>query len=456
MYLEAQQIQFPVGQGGLHLAQLRLLTKTSHASPSPISIMFDCGGMGSSAALSGCLSAARLALAVQSGRRRLHLLMLSHLHADHINGFKQLIGSGPIAIDRLIIPHYDDDDRLVLLAQLADQTADIDLVMQVDEITADPGQWFGDRGVGQVIQIASGGDDGTGGAAPEPPTPDPKVRLDEDEGREATLSVGLTDHDGQAVPADGKPQVLKNGVMARMVINAAQSTGVPTDWVALPFCLQAAPGHGGHRDKARFVRAVKAILTNHRNVAGLLDVKPANATAVLAALINEFRQYVGIQHQTWNALSLSLFNGLERKRKFERYVSPDRSVFAFFELASPLFPIRLALSHPMIYLGRTHASAWMHTGDSELINGAKEWSTFYRTRQGGCSIFQLPHHGSANNFDGTVSILPNSVAFATCRSGSRHHPAASVKSLVQARNAEFHSVNELPASAVQSFTIAQV
>src|SRR5260370_42272693 len=139
MNLYVRKTQFTVGQGGLHLAQLRTSMKRHRCSRAkPVSIMFDCGGVGSPPALSRCLSTVRLALPLKTGRRGLDLLVLSHLHSDHVNGFLQFVQGVTLSIDRLMIPHYDDDDRLVLLAQVAAQTANIDLIIQTDQSTANP------------------------------------------------------------------------------------------------------------------------------------------------------------------------------------------------------------------------------------------------------------------------------------------------------------------------------
>lgn len=459
MNLYVRQTQFPVGQGGVHLAQLRTSAKPHRYSRAkPVSIMFDCGGIGDPSALSRSLSTVRMALPVRAGRRNLDLLVLSHLHSDHIKGFLQFIQGVPLSIDRLIIPHYDDEDRLVLLAQVATQTADMDLVIQTDQITANPGQWFGDRGVTQVIQIGPGdAEPPAGPPGGEPVSPDPKIPEEEGEDRPASLSIVLHDHQGKGLPLIGNHHVLKNGAMARVAVNIPRSGAqAPTDWIALPYCLRTAPGQGGHRDKAQFVDEVKAALTNYRNSAGTLEVKPGQAGTVLTMLKDKFAAYAGTQHATWNALSLSLFNGLQKERTLFSFVSIDRSVLTFIE--ESLFPTIIPPASPQgsIFIGTRCVHAWMHTGDSDLTNGATNWYAFYKAHYEACSIFQLPHHGSDSNFDNVVPLASALIAFATCRDSSRHHPGPFVRSAVRGQNVELHSVTEDPLSVLQSFAAVEI
>jgi hypothetical protein len=458
MNLYVRQTQFPVGQGGVHLAQLRTSAKLHRSSRAkPVSIMFDCGGIGNPSALSRSLSTVRLALPVRAGRRNLDLLVLSHLHCDHIKGFLQFVQGVPLSIDRLIIPHYDDEDRLVLLAQVAAQTADIDLVIQTDQITANPGQWFGDRGVAQVIQIRPGGGDPTAGPTGGPLSPEPKAPEEEGGDRSASPSIVLNDHQRRSLPLDGNHHVVENGAMAQVAVNASRSGAqVLTDWIALPYCLRTAPGQGGHRDKAQFVGEVKVELANYRNVAGMLEVKPGQAANILTKLKDSFRSYVGSQHSTWNALSLSLFNGLQRKRSLHAYVSIDRSTTAFVEKSHFSLLAPFVFPRPPIYMGTRGGHAWVHTGDSDLMNRTADWCAFYKAHYESCSIFQLPHHGSDNNFATTFSLAPALIAFATCRSSSRHHPGPFVVSAVRGQNVEFHSVTEDPQSVLQSFAAVKI
>lgn len=259
--------------------------------------------------------------------------------------------------------------------------------------------------------------------------------------------------------------------MLRLEVATIGASPHGTDWLLVPYCQRTLPGAGFAQSRASFAAAVDRILAPHRAADGGLVVHPSRARALIADLTQAFRDYVGprVSSSTWNVLSMSLFNGPTRPRRFLRceagicprwleiedsLISPLSSHDRLVRLM--LGPRLASLMWPDIspgFVAESHAAGWLLTGDSVLTGGAKDWSDFYRHLLKSTAVFQVPHHGSWHNFDDQLDLGATTTPFVTCRRGDRHHPHASVKATINTKGLELLSVTTDPDTMLRAITV---
>lgn len=465
MYLTAEQTQYPVGQGGLHLARLWVIDDPYRPWPwrsrlknTCASVVYDCGGYGNKGALKRGISALRSSLPVRGGNKTIDLMVLSHLHHDHVNGFETLTDWPNLKIRRLIIPHYDDVAKLVLIAQTAAATGSMEQVETVSTVLGNPEGWFGERGVEQVIQLRPGDED----SVPPPPEgdvdpegyerlPRPEEADPEREGPEIEVRGRQIERSG----AGSHGVVAASGTFARVLESPA--SGARTDWMLLPYCQRSRPVRTGHPNRTTFQNAVKSALSGHRSPDGAIRVTSAEGKALIKLLKRAFADYVGKDSKEWNELSVSLYSGVTKKRRLLRSVPSEGALYLYHDEVADMEPFWF---HGPIHGLADHSDwrthGWMHTGDSNLSGGASLWHTFYSSYLNKVSIFQLPHHGSGHNFDGTVVPCAETIAFATSKSWDGKHPGEGVVSLLHKNHVEVLDVTERQESLLRTIMIAEV
>ncbi|MCA3362077.1 MAG: hypothetical protein INF74_09000 [Roseomonas sp.] len=481
MILLAEQTQFAVGQGGLHLTQLHLgdeVLPLPYGSQ-PFSLVYDCGGYGSRAALRRGVESVRQALPrnAPAGHQHLDVLVLSHLHADHINGFKRLVAGPPLTIGTLIIPHYDDDHQLILLAQVAASTGDMNAVQEVNDVVRDPGAWFGERGVVSVVAVRPGNED-TPPFEPGPdglPTGFASMARPEPTAERGTPGLETVVRVRGPVEPVGRMTVVSPGTHLAVQQAADRRTPV-TDWAFVPYCQRWTSGSVRAKPHQAFVQAVRACLAPYRQQNGSLLIGPADANSVRDCLTAAFLSYLGrkVADATWNVLSVCLFGGPLRQRNWcNPLLSPlfhglflDARVGpgGWYEIVRWLdWPPHISLrswSHRrgnwMAPQSPSAACGWMLTGDSDLTGGAAAWSRFYRALLPLVGIFQLPHHGSVHNSDDALPLGNTTLPFVTCRNGDTKHPAPDVKAFLAKKGLHLARVTTDSDSAVRSIALLKV
>lgn len=432
----ARQTQFPVGQGGLHLC--RVWVADDDRMP-PFSMVFDCGGQGSALALERGILRLRRGLALQDEDRVLNLLVLSHLHADHINGFKRLTSGPRLRIDRLLLPHYDEQAIALLLAQTAAETGSADALLEMANITADIPGWFGERGVGQVISIEP--DD-----EPEAP-PFPVFSLDgppdgfqpikgamppkgDSRGEGETLNIW------SAVPANIEEISLGAAnhlhLSSRTILTLNSSSSGKQCWVFLPYARKQVPS-GGHGDRTLLKQDVDRVLAPYRK-SGHLVFPHASGQQVIHDLVKAYRAYTSANK--WNDISLTLASGVPQGWCDRVYQFEDR---------------------PWWSLGPLTESAswfWVHSGDAVLAGmDGHAWRTRFQNYLHQLSLFQAPHHGSRHNLDeSTIAALPSTLlSFATARDGDVKHPHPDITRILNTHGVELWTVSEDMASELATW-----
>ena len=71
--------------------------------------MYDCGCTGSKPYLNNAVILYKRLAGINKSKK-IHLLILSHLHADHINGLSRLLEGG-VQVDTMVIPYFSEDSK---------------------------------------------------------------------------------------------------------------------------------------------------------------------------------------------------------------------------------------------------------------------------------------------------------------------------------------------------------
>lgn len=135
-----------IGQG---LFYSGLLNKSDSNSQSTFSFVYDCGTFSSKTLLRQEIDAYKLLLpGVRNSRnKKLDLLIVSHLHDDHVNGLEYLLKD--VDVETVVMPYVDDG--LKLLARL--ESASDNEFLQTFYL--DPVAWFISKGVRRILLLGS-------------------------------------------------------------------------------------------------------------------------------------------------------------------------------------------------------------------------------------------------------------------------------------------------------------
>lgn len=135
-----------VGQG---LFYSGLLTDVDGGRKGLYSFVYDCGASSSKHYLRREIDDFKpLLQRSRHGRRRvLDLLVISHMHDDHVNGLEYLLEG--LEVDTVIMPYADQTIRLLARAESSDESRFL------RSFYADPIDWFSSRGVNRIMLIGS-------------------------------------------------------------------------------------------------------------------------------------------------------------------------------------------------------------------------------------------------------------------------------------------------------------
>lgn len=389
--------QHPVGHGFFHTASVG-------AGDGPrFEYVYDCGAKKRKAVLAPAIVAYTTSLSAPS----VDLLVLSHFHADHVNGLDMLFGHK--RIDTAIIPYVSAAERLLLVAQILTKAdAGFDDVV----LAATPEAWLRARGVTRVITITSTGE--------PPPPPD-----DEDRAPET-----------HEVPALATGWELRAGAETGRVLADAESVGDNTPviltqagvgaWEFLFFCWSA-------KEQAdRFARAIKAV--TKKSPEELLDPKQLPSTLRDSRTRKQIiKCYTDIAARGMNWTTLCLRAGPIR--------TPPDPIYYLARMGTARAPLQVGSTFDAAPSG---ALAWLGTGDLELAETEVSDSFFaHYDKRGAVRTLSLPHHGSRKNFDvDLLSHFQPSVVFATCPVESPHHPDEAVVRVLAVAGKLFVKIHE--------------
>lgn len=442
------QIQFPVGQGGLHLTQLRSRAQR------PINIVYDCGSKNGACALREPLRLMSGLIASRyskADRPIIDVLVLSHLHADHVNGFETLVEEMRPTIDRLIMPYYDDDQILIILAMGAYQGANYQELANLNEALSNPARWFGERGVRQIIALVPRDPKEEPPVRPIPPlSPDgpPEgfviLRGPEDEAEELSTEAYIAKEDSEAIESgEMLVKVLRSTVLR---VRSHRDDRTAKVFVVIPYCKEMDSRKFPRERKQQLVDEVKAILFPYWKGTSLHFRNAQEGKNVIGQLKRAYEKYVPNAARNLNQISVLCYIGIDRDEVSESReplkLDPSRciadmrgdSLFVVLRLALP--DILWTTSAYLPQLGQV--VAWMLTGDAVLARD-KDWLTVFGHRTEMPLFFQAPHHGAKANFPHRIPSRTLCM-FATCNDNDPLHPHPAVKKTLEEKGIRFAKV----------------
>ena len=135
-----------VGQG---LFYSGILNKKGRGSDSMFSFVYDCGSLSPRMFLNREIDDYKELLAKVDGHRTIDLLVVSHLHDDHVNGLDILLED--VKVDTVVMPYVSES--LSLIARLESRNEDNFL----GAFYADPIGWFSGKGIQRLIMLNADG-----------------------------------------------------------------------------------------------------------------------------------------------------------------------------------------------------------------------------------------------------------------------------------------------------------
>ncbi len=475
------RIQFPVGHGGLHLTKLL----NPEEARRHVNIVYDCGTRSTIASLQYSIAKMyKCVSASASNGIHIDLFVLSHLHRDHVNGFECLVakaksGNGRgLTIDRLVIPHYDDEDKLAVLAQQAHEGASASELAVLDLVLREPVTWFGERGVRQILAVAPPDRPPDPPLSSVPPLPDdrppegyrtvpwpemrerprepgPEVPERPTEPYRPATEVYVPAATPSETSAEPRYVILPPRSVIRVSrifrCSCAAESRVP--FVVIPHCLRSLPGRGGHRRRCAFVERVRAVLEPLRQNGRLVFGAPLQARRTIDDLRSAFAAYTGTSQTTTNRLSVLAYIGEDKvapRHQFRSDVCTGRYTCSclltfFYETCTRRLCERW---RPLLFLGAEHARAWLMTGDADLRRD-REWRKVFGARLAFPLVLQAPHHGADPNFPKRIPRGTRAV-FATCSERDPHHPGSRVVARLGAGRRPLLGVTTSPDTALVS------
>jgi hypothetical protein len=132
-----------VGQG---LFYSGLIQRSAGRNFRQFSFVYDCGSTSSHRFLRREANDFKELLPCwRNGKKRLDLLVVSHLHDDHVNGLEYLLKD--TEVDTVVMPYTEQLIRLMAWIESAGQE------VFLRDFYADPAGWFSERGVHRIILI---------------------------------------------------------------------------------------------------------------------------------------------------------------------------------------------------------------------------------------------------------------------------------------------------------------
>jgi Metallo-beta-lactamase superfamily len=423
------RLQLPVGQGFFHAGWIRFAQAEDgfgarlHKGPEGFFYIYDCGAMNKYAS-SRDREIAKLISRV-SKRARLDLLIISHMHADHVNGVEKLVTDGEFQVDTIMMPMVDVKERLLAFASVAHSDPKSTQSAFYRDMVADPVSAVS-RFNPRNILLVRRGDAGSPGGGSRDDGP-----LDGDPG---TLGEGR----GYAWKLVGQgvaePRTRERGMPRVMIIPDSSGTkvfatgGWDEAWLLAPYVDQEIVATMG---LFLATLAKKCSMTEKGLEANLLD-----ANFVLGLLTNhvdDLKTAYMSCHGNLNLTSLCLYSG------------PSAAVAAENGCRVDHGPWTSALQQNRV--------AWLGTGDARLskVSKCEAFLDHFRGHLEKVSTFTLPHHGSAHDFSKKLlsTVKPGFCIVAADAVNKWQHPAALVTRAVASAGAILLVANSDEATAVR-------
>lgn len=136
-----------VGQGLFYSG--RLINTNDPKNHEHFSFVYDCGSVPSKDSLNREIDSFKksLPLAGSSGEKRLNLLVISHLHDDHVNGLERLLKG--VKVDTVVMPFLDEGLKSLPLLESTEEDEFL------SDLYRDPVEWFASKGVRRIFLLVA-------------------------------------------------------------------------------------------------------------------------------------------------------------------------------------------------------------------------------------------------------------------------------------------------------------
>ena len=404
MAIENTRQQLPVGQGFFHAGWIH-----PREAEDSFFYVYDCGAMNKY--VSARDREIEKLLSRVGKRARLDLLVISHMHADHVNGVEKLVTDGKLQVDTIMMPMVEMKERLLAFASVAQHDPVSARSTFYRAFIADPVtavSRFNPRNI-LLVRRGDSGSPGSGSRDDGPLDEGPNIS---GEGRGyAWILVGQG-------TADVKPQEAGAPLVVLVPDSSAARVFSPRireeAWLLAPYVDQEIVTK---TDPFLATLAKKRSMTVNELETSLSDGIFARdlVTNHLGDLITAYKAC----HGNLNLTSLCLYSG------------PAEAVGA-------VHACRL-VHRPWTTILQNGRVAWLATGDARLSKVAKcdAFLAHFRDHLKKVSTFTLPHHGSAHDFNEKLlaSVKPRYCPVAADAVKNWQHPAARVTRAVASAGA---------------------
>lgn len=421
--------QLPVGQGFFHAGWIRFTEiedgtwARAPETEAGFFYVYDCGAMSKYASARDREIAK---LVAQVGKKaRLDLLVISHMHADHVNGVKKLVTDGELQVDTIMMPMVEMKERLLTYASVAHHDPISARSTFYRELVADPVSAVSRFDPRRILLVRRGdrGSPGSGSRDDGPLDGDPGI-LGEGRGYVWKL-VG----EGSAYTQpreEGTPRVvvIPDSSAARVFAPGTLEEA----WLLAPYVDQEVI--------AKTDLFLSTLAKRRSMTVKSLELKLSEPSFVLCLLINHLDDLKAAYkscHGNLNLTSLCLYSGPAAVVGSEHGCQVDHG--------------------PWSSIVGQNRIAWLATGDARLSKVTKcdAFLAHYRGHLNTVSTFTLPHHGSAHDFNEKLlaEVKPSFCPVAADSVKNWQHPAARVTRAVASAGALLLVTNSAETTAVR-------
>ena len=396
MEITHQRVQHPVGQGFFHTARIGF----GHSSQC-FSYVYDCGAMKE---YEKSRDAAIHAYIKRIGKgQRLDLLVISHMHADHVNGVRKLLDDGEFKVDTVMLPLVSMHDRLLAFGKAAhDDPSSAGSQFYMDFV-ADPTRAISEFKPRNILQVY-----GSPGKAPGSDISDEDPPEIDGDSSISGEGQGLL----WKLVGTGRAEVLPNAPNEPCVVEIPDSAGISISeirtsdsaWLLAPFIDQGVAGK-----ETVFLKALaNAMGVEEETLRCRLD-DPVYVRNLLANTRDKLAYAYSTCSRNLNLTSLCLYSG-----------PADREYSSVSGLIQGSWFLQ----------GTPGRVAWLGTGDAQLSGNGKctEFLEHYGFHLSKVMTLTLPHHGSVHGFNELLltGIAPDFCLVSADKLRNWQHPAAAV------------------------------
>ena len=392
-----QKSVWAVGQGGFSSGVLR-----GSDGEVVYSYVYDCG--------SNQLNPLRREIALaKTCCDKISTVFLSHLDADHVNGFDTLCQAFDQRIDEVVLPYLDQVTRYYLVSQaMVDGSASglfLDFVIE-------PQAWIRARLPNALITFL-GSEENDGGNGEGAGLPPPDRPLEQSSGRQPVIG------DSRSASKVGQFFGVQSGT---------SSSHSQHSWVA-------------YRPSLTVIGESPLQLLAH--------LPPRNAVQLKA--FSKALEDAGFDVLDEARLRNVLQDQKERVKLRDCYLelAVDHNIVSMHLIVKSLVSVWNQV-HPSSQFGRrTHRDkngfGFLFSGDAKLKSSKyfKYWEKSYKDYLSSVTVFSLPHHGSTLSFNHKLlAALPNASFIAQSGENSHEHPGLHVRAAIELAKRAFHQVDE--------------